>query len=204
MKKITALCVGLCITLSTQAHMLWLERTPDQQTKLFFGELSEQALETQQGSLKYFNDVLVVQNQQKIKASAQNTDHLIYPTKGNADVNLNYEVVYEDALLRYFAKTGRSHLTAESVLDIVPTQTNSNTFTVYYQGKPAADVKISVFSPQHWEKKYTSNAQGKITIETPWKGQYIIEVSKESDQAGTFNQQAYKKQYLVTTLSFIH
>ncbi len=32
----------------------------------------------------------------------------------------------------------------------------------------------------------------------------MLEVAKELDQAGTFNQQAYKKQYFVTTLSFVH
>ena len=203
MKKIAALVLGLSMTLSTQAHMLWLERTPDQQTKLFFGELSEHALETQQGLLKYFNDVLVIQNKQKIKNTAKNSDHLIYPTQGTSDVNSKYQVIYEDALLHYYAKSGRLNLVADSELDIVPNSANSNAFTVFYQGKAATNIKVTVFSPQHWMKNYTTNSQGQISIETPWKGQYIIEVTKESDQSGTFNQQPYKKQHLVTTLSFI-
>ncbi len=46
MKKMIALTIGLSMTLSTQAHMLWLERGKDMQTHAFFGEYSEQLKET--------------------------------------------------------------------------------------------------------------------------------------------------------------
>ena len=36
------------------------------------------------------------------------------------------------------------------------------------------------------------------------KVQDVLKASKEADKAGKLNQQAYKKQYLVTSLSFIH
>lgn len=203
MKKIIALTAGLTFTLSAQAHMLWLERGADAQTRAYFGEYSEQIKETQDTALKSFNTAVAEQNAQKLKAKAEK-DHLSYATQGTADVKLSSELMYGEALLTYHAKTGRTGLKAASVLDIVPVKANSNTFTVSYQGKPAAGMEITVFSPQFWQKKYTSNPQGQITIDTPWKGQYVIEATKESDQAGQFNQQKYSKQYLVTTLSFTH
>ena len=202
MKKIFALCTGLTFTLSAQAHMLWLERDADDQTRAYFGEYSEQVKETQDTSLKSFNSAVAEQNKQKLKAKVQ-SDHLAYASKGAADVKLSSEMMYGEALLSYHAKAGRSDLKAVSELDIVPVQANSNTFAVFYQGKPAAGLELTVFSPQFWQKKYTANSQGQITIDTPWKGQYVIEVSKESDKVGKFNQQNYSKQYLVTTLSFI-
>lgn len=203
MKKIIALTAGFAFTLSAQAHMLWLERGLDAQTRAYFGEYSEQIKETQDTALKSFNAAVAEQNAQKLKAKAEK-DHLSYATQGTADVKLSSELMYGEALLTYHAKTGRTDLKAASVLDIVPVQANSNTFTVFYQGKPAAGMEITVFSPQFWQKKYTANPQGQITIDTPWKGQYVIEAAKESDQAGQFNQQKYSKQYLVTTLSFTH
>ena len=45
MKKMIALTLGLSMTLSAQAHMLWLERGTNQQTHAFFGEYSEQLKE---------------------------------------------------------------------------------------------------------------------------------------------------------------
>src|SRR5690606_27255143 len=120
------------------------------------------------------------------------------------DVQLSNELVNAESLRSYHANYVRQNLKAESELDIVPTKINSNTITVLYQGKAAADVEVTVFSPRFWLKKYTTNGQGQITIATPWKGQYVIEVGKEADKAGKLNQQAYKKQYLVTTLSFVY
>lgn len=203
MKKIIALTLGLSFTLTAQAHMLWLERGPNAQTHAFFGEYSEQLKETQDGALKSFHQVKAVQAK-KIFSPQLKQDHLLYSTQDPADVQASHELIYGEALLTYHAKAGRQNLKAESELDIVPTQLNGNSFTVLFQGKPAADVEVTVFSPQYWLKKYTTNEQGQITIVTPWKGQYVLEVGKEADKAGQFNQQAYKKQYLVTTLSFIH
>ena len=203
MKKMIALTLGLSMTLSTQAHMLWLERGTDMQTHAFFGEYSEQLKETHQGALKSFNQAKAIQSRKTFSPQMQQ-DHLLYATQGQTDVQLSHELIYGESLLSYHAKSGRQNLKAESELDIVPTQINSNTFTVLYQGKPAADVEVTVFSPQFWLKKYTTNSQGQITIATPWKGQYVIEVGKEADKAGKLNQQVYTKQYLVTTLSFVH
>lgn len=203
MKKMIALTLGLSMTLSAQAHMLWLERGTNQQTHAFFGEYSEQLKETQQGALKSFNQAKAVQAKKTFSPQMQQ-DHLLYATQGQTDVQLTHELIYGESLLSYHAKSGRQNLKAESELDIVPTQINSNTFTVLYQGKAAADVEVTVFSPQLWLKKYTTNGQGQITIATPWKGQYVIEVGKEADKAGKLNQQVYKKQYIVTTLSFVH
>ena len=198
-----ALTLGLSMTLSTQAHMLWLERGTDMQTHAFFGEYSEQLKETHQGALKSFNQAKAIQSRKTFSPQMQQ-DHLLYATQGQTDVQLSHELIYGESLLSYHAKSGRQNLKAESELDIVPTQINSNTFTVLYQGKPAADVEVTVFSPQFWLKKYTTNSQGQITIATPWKGQYVLEVSQEIDKTGKLNQQVYKKQYLVTTLSFVH
>jgi len=203
MKKIITLTIGLSMTLSTQAHMLWLERGTDMQTHAFFGEYSEQLKETHQGALKSFNQAKAIQSRKTFSPQMQQ-DHLLYATQGQTDVQLSHELIYGESLLSYHAKSGRQNLKAESELDIVPTQINSNTFTVLYQGKAAADVEVTVFSPQFWLKKYTTNSQGQITIATPWKGQYVIEVGKEADKAGKLNQQVYKKQYLVTTLSFVY
>ncbi len=187
MKKMIALTLGLSMTLSAQAHMLWLERDTDKQTHAFFGEYSEQLKETQQGALKSFNQAKAVQSRKSFSPQMQQ-DHLLYATQGQTDVQLSHELIYGESLLSYHAKSGRQNLKAESELDIVPTQINSNTFTVLYQGKAAADVEVTVFSPQFWLKKYTTNGQGQITIATPWKGQYVIEVGKD----------------LVTTLSFVY
>ena len=77
MKKMIALTLGLSMTLSAQAHMLWLERGTNQQTHAFFGEYSEQLKETQQGALKSFNQAKAVQAKKTFSPQMQQ-DHLLY------------------------------------------------------------------------------------------------------------------------------
>src|SRR5690606_39792791 len=48
--------------------------------------------------------------------------------KDQADVELYHELIYGESLLSYHAKSGRQNLKADSELDIVPVQPNSNTF----------------------------------------------------------------------------
>ena len=78
MKKMIALTLGLSMTLSAQAHMLWLERDTDKQTHAFFGEYSEQLKETQQGALKSFN-------QAKAEEIAHDTFFKVYRYKKKYD-----------------------------------------------------------------------------------------------------------------------
>ncbi len=203
MKKLLGLGLGLCFSLSAQAHMLWLERATETQTQAFFGEYNEQLKDTQDSALKSFNRAKATQNNKQLAATVQH-DHLAYATQGTGDVQLSHELLYGDALLTYHAKAGRQQLKAAAELDIVPVQANSNTFQVVYQGKPAANTEVTVFSPQYWQKTYSTDAQGQVTIATPWQGQYVVEVAKEADKTGKLEGQAYKKQYLVTSLSFVH
>ncbi|MFN3291105.1 MAG: hypothetical protein ACK410_11940, partial [Acinetobacter sp.] len=84
MKKMIALTLGLSMTLSAQAHMLWLERGTNQQTHAFFGEYSEQLKETQQGALKSFNQAKAVQAKKTFSPQMQQ-DHLLYATQGQTD-----------------------------------------------------------------------------------------------------------------------
>jgi ABC-type Co2+ transport system, periplasmic component len=163
MKKIITLTIGLSLTLSAQAHMLWLERASDAKTHAFFGEYSEQLKETQEGALKSFSQAKAIQTKKQFSPQLHQ-DHLVYSTKDQADVQLHHELIYGESLLSYHAKSGRQNLKADSELDIVPVQPNSNTFTVMYQGKPAADVKVTVYSPQHWLKNYTTNNQAKLIL----------------------------------------
>nr|WP_299150654.1 hypothetical protein [uncultured Acinetobacter sp.] len=98
MKKMIALTIGLSMTLSTQAHMLWLERGKDMQTHAFFGEYSEQLKETQQGALKSFNQAKALQAK-KTFSPQMRQDHLLYATQGQTDVQLIHELIYGESLL---------------------------------------------------------------------------------------------------------
>lgn len=201
MKKLALLTLGLCGAMSVQAHMLWLERGADQQTKAYFGEYAENLTESQQGPLKGFNTAKAVQDKKEINATVSDK-YLAYATKGNADVRVNHDVLHGEMLAQFRAKAGRSSTEAVSELEIVPVTVNANQFKVSFQGKPLAKQEVTIFAPNRWSKTYYTNEQGQFTVETPWKGQYVIEAGKPVEEAGEYNKQAYKTRYLVATLSF--
>lgn len=201
MKKLTLLTLGLCSAMATQAHMLWLERGADQQTKAYFGEYAENLRENQQGPLKSFNTAKAVQDNKEINATV-NEGYLAYSTKGTADVRVNNDLLHGDMLAQFRAKAGRSSTQAVSELEITPVAANSNQFNIIFQGKPLAKQEVTIFAPNRWSKTYYTNEQGQFTVETPWKGQYVVEAGKSIEEAGEYNKQAYKTRYLVATLSF--
>lgn len=201
MKKLSLFALGLCSAMSVQAHMLWLERGTDQKTKAYFGEYSENAIESQQGPLKGFNTAKATQDQKEIAATV-NDQYLIYATKGTADVRVSNDLIHGDMLAQFRAKAGRYSTQAVSELELVPVIANSNTFTVIFQGKPLAKQEVIIFAPNRWSKTYYSNEQGQITVETPWSGQYVIEAGRSIEQAGEYNKKTYKNRYVVATLSF--
>ncbi|MFU8927328.1 DUF4198 domain-containing protein [Acinetobacter puyangensis] len=201
MKRLTTLVLALTVAMTTQAHMLWLERGTDQKTQAYFGEYAESVKETQAGPLKAFNNAKAIQDKKQLIAKVQN-DHLEYATQGLADVRVNNDLVHGDMLAQFHAKTGRQDTKAVSELEIVPMAANSNQFTVIFQGKPLAKQEVVVTADNRWSKKYFTDEQGHFNIETPWKGQYVLEAGKGIDEAGEFNKQVYKNRYLVATLSF--
>src|SRR5690606_8871198 len=163
----------------------------------------EQLKETQEGALKSFSQAKAIQTKKQFSPQLHQ-DHLVYSTKDQADVQLHHELIYGESLLSYHAKSGRQNLKADSELDIVPVQPNGESFIVMCRGETVADVKVTVDCSQHWVKIDTTDTHGQINMSTPWKGQYELEVSQEIDKTGKLNQQVFKNQYLVTTLSLVH
>ena len=87
-------------------------------------------------------------------------------------------------------------------MEIVPVATNAKQFTVIYDGKPLSGQEVVVFAPNRWSKTYYTNDQGQFSVETPWTGLYVIEAGKVVEEAGKYQDKAYKSRYIFSTLSF--
>lgn len=204
MQRISTLILALSAAMTiqtTQAHMFWLEKTSDQQTRAYFGEYSENLTETQAGPLKAFASAKVVQNGKELQATVQ-PNYFAYSTSATGDVRADNNLVHGDLLAQFRAKAGRSSTAHVSELEIVPVAANSNQFVLIFQDQPLAKQEVEVIAGNRWSKKYETDEQGRFHIETPWKGRYVIEVSKNIDEPGEYNQQQYQKRVMVATLSF--
>jgi hypothetical protein len=64
-------------------------------------------------------------------------------------------------------------------------------------------VKISAVIPSGWSKESTSNEQGLVNFDLPWRGTYVLEGHHTDKTAGERNGKPYDTASFVTSLSFV-
>ncbi|MDN3671040.1 DUF4198 domain-containing protein [Echinicola jeungdonensis] len=65
-------------------------------------------------------------------------------------------------------------------------------FKTFFKGSPKAEVKVAAVSPKGWTKEFESDENGELSIETPWKGQYIIEATYTQETSGEHHGAPYQ------------
>ncbi|TWH76590.1 uncharacterized protein DUF4198 [Azomonas agilis] len=187
-----------------QAHMLWLERPSDSLTQAYFGEFVDDVRETQAGPLKRFEGLKALQAGKTLDSQAKDSS-FDFATSGSADVRLSKALVHKDTRVIFDAKAGRHETKADDslTLELVPEAADSNTLTLMFQGKPLAKTEVTAVSPQKWSKSFRTDEQGKITLETPWPGIYVLEVAHTVEAKGEQEGKTYEKTRYVHTLSLL-
>ena len=61
----------------------------------------------------------------------------------------------------------------------------------------------SVVTGERWSKSFTADDKGRVTIETPTKGFYVLETAVPEAKSGGEGDQAYSRIVYVVTLSFV-
>ena len=200
--KLLLTALGLCaVSNLAQAHMVWLEREAQGETRAYFGEWPDDLRETREGPLKMLDGSQAVLAGKPF-AGTQANDHLAFATQGQGDVRLTKELVRNDNRVVFVAKTGRSETQAASAFELVPAKAGDNTFTLLLDGKPVPKAEVMAFSPQKWGKPFHTDDKGQITLTLPWKGQYLLEVAHGVDGKGEFDGKPYEKTRYVHTLGF--
>ena len=88
----------------------------------------------------------------------------------------------------------------------MPTGT-AGSFTLYFKGKPRAKTKVALVTQSGWAKERTTDENGQVAFDMPWKGLYVAEVSVNERSAGERTGPAGDEKYdgvsYVTTLSYV-
>ncbi|WP_052389856.1 DUF4198 domain-containing protein [Belnapia moabensis] len=88
-------------------------------------------------------------------------------------------------------------------LELVPVAPNANSFTLLLRGNPLPRAEVTVVAPPRWERRLHTDAEGRVTVATPWAGRYVMEAVHTEERAGGAGDAAYVKQRLVSTVSFV-
>ncbi len=204
-KLLSSALLALAVTVSAQAHFVWLERDASGSVAAYFGEWAAGLRETEEGYLKLIAAPKAFATDGTALAVTRANDRLPVAAKDVAgDIRLVNLYFPEKAknLSQYQAKLGRTETAAKFDLELVPVAANSNTFTLVLRGAPLADADVVLFTSSGWNRTFKTDAEGKVTIETPWSGQAVIEVGHVEKKPGEHDGRAYEAVRHVFTLTF--
>jgi len=205
-KFLSASLIALTLAVSSRAHFVWLERDASGDTAAYFGEWAAGLRETEEGHLKLIAAPKAFASDGKELAVTRKADRLAIAATGvSGDLRLTNLYFPEKArnLSLYQAKLGRTETAARFALELVPVAADSNSFTLLLNGAPLAGADVVLFTSSGWNRTWVTDASGKVTIETPWSGQAVIEVGHVEKKAGEHEGRAYEGIRHVFTLSFI-
>lgn len=216
-----ALIASLVLLGSAQAHQVWLE--PDAQgVKLYFGEFGENLRETSPGRLdKFVQPVahkLTAKGSEALQATKSANGFALPARVGKGEALVAEEPAYPLSERKDGDKTVRSLYVPAArlagdyspqaprlTLDLVPTGKDIKDgvqVQAFYKGQPLPKAKIAIITAAGWGQEQHADAQGKLTVQLPWKGRYVLEV-KHTDGAGERGAETYDKASYVTSLTLI-
>lgn len=213
---LAASLVWLSLTTAASAHALWLELEATG-FQLNFGEFDENLREASPGLLDRIEPPPAAKaygpfGDQTLKVEKRATSFQLMgaPASVSSVVAEQARVTERkqgDKVARSLGRLSARYVTdlAERPpvisLDVVPAA-KPGTFKVFYDGKPLPKAKAEVATEFGWKRELTTDDNGTIEVELPWKGTYMIEVALMDGTPGVHGKEAYDTMRFVTTLTF--
>jgi hypothetical protein len=193
-----------------QAHYVWLEREGNA-ARAYFGEFGEDLREKSGGVLDRIAAPRAFADPAVSLPIERRADHLEIAAAPAGDLRLVEAGMAPRDDRRaggktktvFYAREGRSENRAHLDLELVPVTPHGNVFTLLLRGAPVAKTEVKVFGPPRWEKAFRTDDQGRVTIATPWRGRYVVEVVHLEERPGGVGADAHDRLRHVATLSFV-
>jgi len=201
---------------AAQAHHVWLEQD-GKTVKLQFGEFGLNQRETTPGLL----DKFVAPSATLIGAAGERALTADKTAKGfvlSGAPAAGESVVAEEANYPSWETTKDGKVSThvwipaarlvtnfapqqpKLALDIVPTGT-AGQFKVFYKGQPLPKVAVNATVPSGWTREATTDDQGTVRFDLPWRGVYVLETKHTDKTGGERAGKAYASASYVTSLT---
>ena len=211
----TAVCAALFACGTAQAHYIWLE-ADDTGARLYFGEADVLVKEKSPGKLDNIKSPqaftvdaagkrtgTALERKQQYFAAASGKYAALVASEESLDVRDLSKSNLGIAKPNYYARNGQPAADAASALPLDVAAGGANSFTVLYRGQPLKDAKLEVIAPNTWVQEHTTDANGAVRINTPWRGQYVLHVLHVDRTPGEFGGKKYDNVRSHFTYSFM-
>ncbi|HEY8357341.1 MAG TPA: DUF4198 domain-containing protein [Ramlibacter sp.] len=206
---------------ASHAHHVWLEQDA-QGAKLYFGEFGGNLREASPGLLDRFVKPVAHRitptGAQPLDIRKTADGFALAGRAGPGESLVAEETAYPPSERREGDKTVRSlyapaarlvtTLAAQPpllTLDLVPTgrqDAQGVQFQAFYKGLPLAKAKVTVVTPSGWVREETTDAQGHIAVQLPWRGTYVLEMNHRDTGPGQrANGDTWDRASYVTSLT---
>ena len=206
-KQFLALAVFVGFSMPLAAHQLWLEREGSVMNA-YFGHWPNFKEKEEGERLKAIKGVEITPKEAYLKTVRQ-SDHIEVFVNKIGDIGLTEAMEPRkgkmvDFTVRtiFLAREGRSESKTLLELDMVPEAPNSNTFTLMLNNKPLPKSKVVLTAPNTWSKNFMSDEAGKVTLQTPWLGDYVAQLDYTDKTKGEVNGKSYEQTNYIMTLHF--
>ena len=202
----SVLALALLLAPAAQAHEIWVERDGSGPARIYLGEPGEVM---PAGGDPEFEKLKAPRLVPASSAAQVRKTGYIEVAAPAGDVRVIDDSVFapwgeegkKEGVI-YYARAGRSEARAALPLEIVPTAPGADSFTLVRDGKPVANAKLTVFTPDKWSKAFTTDAQGKVALPLREKGRYILSATHEEKGDLTLGGQKVATIYHMASLSF--
>jgi hypothetical protein len=215
----TAIIAALGFCATVEAHQIWLEQPEGENAILRFGEFGHNLRETTPGLLDNFGAPaakLFTKGGAKAQTLTKTATGFALPAR----LAQGERLTAEDARfpIRAFKREGQevrswhwpaarfiTDFSAQKpslTLDIVPTG-KPGAFKLTFKGAPLPKTEVEILTQSGWKKSAYTSAEGEVTFDLPWRGQYVIEASHIDHAPGERDGEKYDGVNYVTTLTLI-
>lgn len=208
MKKLLLAAVAMLAAAPVAAHEIWIEHDGKGPARIYLGEPHEAV--PANGDPEWHH----LQKPQLVGVAApaltRRANHIEAAVAGAGDVRVRDDAVFEPwqsgtakqgAI--FYARAGRTETSHKMDLELVPVAANSDQFTLLFRGKPLADAKLMIISPDRWQKAFATDTAGRITVPALGKGRYLVSASHTEEAPAKLGGQDVASVMHISTLTFV-
>lgn len=202
--------MAFALPLPAAAHEIWMERDADGPVRIYLGEPAETVPEAGDPEFHRLQKPQILSAGGKAVPLVRRANHIEAAVPASGDVRLRDDTVFapwkSDEKMQgaiFYARAGRSETKGALDLELVPVHADGDHFTLLFRGQPVKDAKITVISPDRWQKEIATDAQGQIEIPQQGAGRYIVGASHKEEGAATLGGQPVDSIVHVSTISFV-